>query len=387
MRQPLVLFYENIILSTQKNHQYCRSISVMRYFVTFIKLTFLTTACVFIFSNLACQKKAEEKTTDSNSSSSNTFLYVSSGSCYAGGVTTSAGSNTIVRYILSTGYFERIVADYNSASPGDAPVSMVDNLSNPTAYQLLVAVENTAGRRIDYISKYGGSPSTYLTNANLSGALRQLTALSDGSIMVSKSTAIERFSSGKSRTTSGANPYISAPGSTCATSTTLIPSVTTLSNGKIIFSHAAATPNNKIGIIASTGYSTTADCLSVQAAPTTTAMPTAVLVHSSGKIITAWGSTTSASNFIYSYDLDATTNTWSNPVASYTDFSIVNGISAIVEDKGTGDVYVANGASTHNNIERFKFDSTTKVLTRVGVVPYIGTSLFTKCVSSMWISN
>jgi hypothetical protein len=200
---------------------------------------------------------------------------------------------------------------------------------------------------------------------------------------VSKSNSIEKFSVAKARVLQGASPYVNAPGLGCATSTTLISSVTTLPNGKILFAHSAATPNNKLALISSTGYATTADCLTSQAAPNTTAMPSALLFHSSGKLLAAYGSSTASSNFVYAYDVDMIANTISNPTAAFNDASTVNGPSAIAEDPTTGEVYVANGNQNFNTIEKFTFDPTTKLLSRVPGQPFLGSQIYTRCVSDM----
>ena len=208
----------------------------------------------------------------------------------------------------------------------------------------------------------------------------------NGSLLVSKTTAIEDFSSNKARILQGANPFVNAPAGACATSTTLISSMTTLPNGKIIFAHAAATPNNKFGVISSTGYAAASDCLAAQTAPNTLALPTAVTVHNDGTtVLVAYGSTTAASNAIYTYTVNATTGAITNPVSAFSDFTIVNGPSAMTEDSTTGIVYVANATSTANTIEKFTLSG--GVLTRAGTTPYLPSSVYTRCVSSMMVSS
>lgn len=306
-------------------------------------------------------------------------LFVASGTCYAGGVTTSTGSNTVVKYD-SNGNFKKIIVDYNQLSPGDSPVGLSFNSQG----QLLIAVENTSGRRIDIVNQDGSGLNTYLSNSTaLSAQLRSVQLLPDSSLLISKSSAIEKFSSAKARILSGANPYVSAPAGVCATSTTLISKALALPNGKIVYTHAAATPNNLIGVISSTGYSVLADCLKSQAAPTTTALPSAMIYTSTNKLIVTYGSTTNSSNFIYSYDIDQNTNTFSGITNSFNDFSIINGPSAIAEDRYTSSVYISNANSAFNNIEKFTYDPVGKILTRVGSAPFIPTSIFTKCVSAM----
>lgn len=297
-------------------------------------------------------------------------------------MTTSTGSATIAKYDLD-GNFLDLVADYNQMSPGDSPQSVFDFDSS----RLLVAVENAAGRRIDLVSKNGSGISTYLTNSTaLTAILRRLLYLSDGSILISRNTAVEKFSPSKARVTIGANPYVNAPAAPCATSTTLISSILTLPNGKILYTHAAATPNNKIGMISESGYAAAGDCLTSQAAPTTTALPTDMILHSSGKLLVSYGSTTAASNSIYSYDVDQSSNTITNPILSYSNISILNGPSAMVEDPANGDVLVANGINTFNTIERFSFDPSLGTLTKIGTMPFIQSNVYTRCVSALRIA-
>lgn len=334
------------------------------------------------FSAASCgQQQSDELDpgTAASGSSSNESLYVASGGCYGGGVTLSAGSGTVAAFDPATGAFRRVIVDYASYSPGDTPVAIADY----DATHILVAVENTSGRRVDLVSKFGQSVSTYLSNSTaLNGVLRTIRRLTDGSLLISKSSAIEKFTPAKGRVLQGSNAFIQSPGSTCATTATLISDFVMLSNGKVLFSHAAATPNNKLVLISSTGYATTADCLGTQAAPTTTAMPTAVLAHSSGKVLVSWGSTTAASNFVYSYPVNATTNAFGTPVAAYSDNGVlVNGPTTLAEDPLNGDVYVANGLSTMNTIERFSFDSTAGTLTPRSI--RFGPNLYTRCVSAM----
>lgn len=349
-----------------------------------LKILFTIFLAVFCLQGCGNADSDKFNTSYDSSHSSGKYLYVVSGGCYGGGVTTSTAASTVSRFNKKTGAFDKLLIDYNSMSAGDNPVSVVDKDANT----LFVATENTGGRRIDIIKKDGSSWGTYLSNTTaLSGVIRNLRLLSDGSLLVSKSTAVEKFNAAKARILVGANPYINAPASSCATSTTLISSLATLPNGKIIFAHAAATPNNKIGVISASGYSTTADCLSTQAAPATTALPTAILMHSSGKLLVAYGSTTAGSNYIYSYSINATTNAITGATAAYSDITNVNGPSAMTEDPETGDVFVANALNTFNTIERFSFDPTTGLLTKIGSAPFISPQVYTRCVSSMVVGD
>lgn len=308
------------------------------------------------------------------------LLFVASGTCYGGGVAVSTGSNTVAAFDLDTGTYRRTVVDYNVASPGDTPVAMTDYDDE----HLLVVVENVAGRRIDIVNKDGSGAQSFLTNATaLNAVLRSIRRNSDGSLLVGKLTAVEKFSSSKVRLTQGANPFVNNPAGSCATTNTQLTDVDSLSNGKIIYTHAAANPNNKVVIVSATGYAAGGDCLGVSAAPATTALPTNLLIHPSGKLLVSYGSTTLASNSIQSYDLDVTANTITNATAAFSDTSIVNGPSSMAVDSDTGRVFVANALSTFNTIESFTLSGGT--LTRQGSAPFAGPNIYTRCVSSMYV--
>lgn len=312
------------------------------------------------------------------------YIYVSSGTCYAGGVATSTGSATIARFRYEDGAFDSIVMDYNTFAPGDFPVGLL-NFDNEN---LLVAIENASGRRVDKVAKDGSQFNVFLLNSTaLSGILRDIKRSADGSILISKSTAIEKFTTSKARVTQGANPFISAPGSVCATTATLISSFALMPNDKIAFVHAAASPNNKLNLISSSGYVTTADCLGTLAAPVTTAMPTSVIYHSSGYLVVAYGSITPASNLIGAYTLDYENNIIGSFIESFKDLSVINGPTVMYEDPVTKEIYIANGAAAYNNIEKFTIDSMTGLMQRVGQSSFIPQNIFTRCVTGILISN
>lgn len=315
-----------------------------------------------------------------NSALHTRYLYVASGSCYAGGAAVSTGNSTIAKFDINTGAFVGLVADYNIYGNGDQPASVV----NFDSSHLLVAIENAAGRRIDLLSRDGSTPTTYVSNATaLNGVLRNISVLSDSSILVTKAAAIEKFSAGRARVTQGASAYINAPAAPCATSTSVMTSTTVLPNGKIVYTHAAASPNNLIGVIASTGYSVAANCLSGTASPYTTALPTSSLyVSSAGKLLVAFGSATAASNVIHSYDVDLTAGALSNDIEAFNDQSIVSGPTRMAQDATTGFIFVANGASALNNVEKFTFASD-GTLSKVGTVPFITSSVYTRCITSI----
>lgn len=311
------------------------------------------------------------------------LMFVVSGGCYGGGVALSTGSSTIVALDMTTGSLHHIVRDYSQLSPGDTPVEVQEFDED----HILALVENTGGRRFELVRKDGADGQTFLTNTTaLSAVMRFFKLLTDGSILVSKSSAIEKFGANKARVTQGANPWINAPAGACATSTTLISSLDVFpSTGKIIYTHAAATPNNKFALISATGYAAAGDCLAASAGPTTTALPTSVIIHPGGKTLVAYGSTTTASNLIYSYDVNDAANTIGGATSAYSDAAVVNGASAMAVDDSTGLVYVASALSTFNTIEEFQLSGAT--LARTRSLPFAGPTFYTRCVSSMAIMD
>jgi hypothetical protein len=306
------------------------------------------------------------------------YLYVASGACYGGGVATTAGpSNTVARYDLKTGTLDKVVIDY-STQPGDQPVAM----SEFDDTRIQVAVENAAGRKVQLVRKDGGGATDRIVNATaLNGIIRGFAFLNDFSVLVSKSTAIEKFGPSTARVLQGANPFVNAPAAPCATSTTLVSSVAVSTTGKIIYTHAAATPNNRIGVIRDTGYAIAADCLASVAGPTTTALPTRVVFHPDGRLLVAYGSTTAASNFIYSYTFNDTSGAIAGATVAYNNNGIVNGPSSMAVDPDTKDVFVANVTAGFNTVERFTYNA--GVLTRVPGPSFILAGAYTRCIADL----
>lgn len=100
----------------------------------------------------------------------------------------------------------------------------------------------------------------------------------------------------------------------------------------------------------------------------------------------AYGSTTAASNFIYSYDFNGTTGAISNATAVYDDGGVtINGPSSMAEDTDTGEVYVASVNANFNTIEKFTFADNT--LTRSVGPAFIPYSVYTRCVADMRVSQ
>jgi hypothetical protein len=345
----------------------------------------------------ACQDLRNAATTPGTdddptpSAPSGNFLYVASGACYGGGVATQLGVQTIARFSLASGLYDRTIADYLNLSGGTTEVpNAIDSFD---ADRLVVAVETgSTTRRIDLVDRSGTGVQTYFSStAAFNQVLRAIVKLSDGTFLISKGATppsgttggIEKFTSGKSRLLQGANPWILNPAGSCTGSNVTVSGAISLpQTGKILMAHAG-TGAARLALISAAGYAATGDCLAVAASPLATSMPTALLQHPSGDILVAYGNPLSSGNFIYSYRVNETTNTISAGTVAYSNSSVVMGPSAMAVDPSTGDVFVANAASTFNSIEKFTYDSTTQKLTRVGSLPFVQQQLATRCVSGL----
>lgn len=330
------------------------------------------------------------------------YLYVASGVCYSGSNTTftaTTSSNLVYRIKAEDGSRDITIADYNSypATSGDSPAGLVEwDDSN-----LMVLVENTADRKIEYVPKIeDGTRSIFTGNTTiLSAVLRHLFKTSDNSVLISKSSIIEKVTSSGVRI--GA-PFIPTNmGTTCGAANANITSLSLLSNNKIIFTNAAAS-NNRIGLISATGYAGTSDCLAAQAAPNATAYPTAsVYIPSASQLIVAYAGNaiTTNLNSIYVYDINETANTISNATKIYDAASypatydyLLYGISTMAYDSETSELYISTAVSSATTvvnyaIEKFTYSTSAKTLTRIGSSPFYNYGFDTKCISQMAIAT
>jgi|GEM_PF-1655428 len=375
-----------------------RTLNISPRFLVFAALSALAlSSCKQIRSVGDEDDGGGEEAADPSTPSAGDFIYVASGACFTGGVVTLPGVQTISRFSLKSGLYERTIADYLRLS--GVTTEMPNAITGYSKNKLLVAVETgSTTRRLDLVDTGGSSVQTYLSSSlGFTQVLRHVFRMSDGSVLVSKGAtpptgttgAIEKFNPSKSRITQGANPLVLNPltngAATCTGSNvTVAASISLPTSGKILLAHAG-TGAARLALISATGYATTADCLATIAAPIVTAMPTAMVQHPSGDILVAYGSATTASNYIYSYKVDETTNVISAATLAYANPSIIMGPSAMAVDPDTGDVYVANGASTFNSIEKFSYNTTTQTLTRVGSTPHIEPGVLTRCVSGLHI--
>lgn len=312
------------------------------------------------------------------------ILYVTSGACYAGGQqTTSAPANLITKFDAVTGANLGVIADYNGFF-GDSPVGM----DNWDSENLLVAVDNSAGRRIDMVRKDGTGTSTYLVNSTaLSGVLRSLTVLPNHSILVSKSYSVEKFNANKSRVMNGNNPFINSPAAACSGSNTLISSVTTNSIGQILVAHAGARPNNRVFAVSANGYVNSSDCLSSASPLDVASMPVAVAWHPAGDLLVAYGSVITGANMIVSYRFDFDTGLIHDGVVAWSDADRIGAPTAMTVDAETGEVFVANGSLVFNSIEKFYYNTIDRSLQPLTEFAFLPSTIYTRCVSSMVASD
>ena len=341
------------------------------------------------------------------SSTSSRYLYVAAGVCYSGNNTTFANttsSNQVYRIDLTSGQREAIIADYfaSPSSAGDSPAAIA-SIDSENLYVLVENATNAALRRVEKVEKKSnGARSAFSNNTTaLSAALRSMTLLSNGDLLVAKNTAVEYLTSANARV--GA-PYINATAAPCATSTTLIPKALTLSNGKVVFLHAA-TGQNRFGIFNTAGGTT---CAVNQAAPNAVAFPTtAVYDSTNNKLIVAYAGNASTTdlNSIYIYIVNETTGAITSPQKIYdaslypsTYSYLLYGISAMTYDAQTSTIFIAtaiNNATTVVNysIEKFTYNpaligvTNSQVLTRVGTSPFYPYDNDTRCISDLLVSD
>jgi len=401
--------------------------------------------CLIVLSG--CVKKKDEESIATGASK----LYVATGSCNSGtGITTytTTATRTLEEYATEDGTHTATLLDYNASGTfvsATHPKSIVDNGNS-----LFVLNENattTSERKVILVPKSAplSFSNHYSSPTVLSGIVLSLYKDEEGSLLISKSTAIEKISASPIRLPAGANPWVNAPGGTCATSTTNISTVLALpkyagaATGKVVFTHQGATAAlDRIGIVSSTGYFATSDCLNgvqisavshTKAANLTSGTvafnatgtsPTAAVFipHANGtiigKLLVAYSNGQTSNNAAGTYNLNhglvmwdvdetsTTAATLSNPIVVFDDSTVLFGISALTYDPISGYLYVATAGEpgvvnqTTNgygyNIERFSvaFDAShAPTLTRVTNAgkPFIKGGANTKCISSLALGD
>lgn len=311
------------------------------------------------------------------------YLYVASGTCYAGGIATAAASNIVVKYDIYTGARVGTIVDYRTQAPGDSPVGITSKDDDT----ILVAVENAnGGRHVDQIRRDGTDGWPYLLNTTiLAASLRDIVALSDGGALITRTTVAEKISAFRTRIPAAAS-FISAPAAPCATVNTNLTFGKELGNGRILLGHAGASPNNKIVAINANGYTAAADCLSARAAPTPTSMPVAAASVGSDKFLVAYAGVNTFNNLVVAYQYDTGTTAIASATATnaMTNTSYMYGASAMAFDAENNTVYIASSPASSEKIEKFTWNSTTNTLTRVGSTPFVQASDLT-CISGLYV--
>jgi hypothetical protein len=372
-----------------------------------------------IFSLLtACDAPVEEESdAGSVGSAANPYLYISSGVCNAGfGLTTYAAttaSNVIFRINSSTGQYEGRVADFSTIA--DAPASPVA-IADYDDENLLALVEHTSLRRVEVIKKaLAGDRSTFYNNNSatapigmLTGVGKALLKVADG-FLVSKTTAIEKMDTAKLRKAgTGTASWVLSPGGVCSAAATNINSMTTYpttgntSGYNIVYTHnpnASNATTNRFGVInGDTGWNGTTGCVSNQSTVSAGATPVAsVYMPDVHRLVVAYAGTNVAlQNSLYTYAIDeaATSNVISDAFKGFEDPNVLFGVSAMTYDQTNKFLYVASASAIATNfttgntvykVEKFSYDSTTKLFTRVGTVPLYAGNIETRCISSMFI--
>lgn len=411
-----------------------------------LKLTLLTLILINVFS---CQKAEEELASIADTNTN--VLYVSTGACNSGpgqtAYTSATATRTIERFAVSNGASLGALFDYGNAQSG------MQQLMSPAAIynsgsSVFVLNEGGAGQR-NLIRVPKSTPYTYtipIANNALAftNALTAFTIDDEGSFLISKNSAIEKFNSISTRLTASGAAWVTSPGGSCASAAASVASVLTLPTssgitGHVIYSNQGVTSStNRLGIIyGGTGYINTSNCLSgaqinttahtkasnlssgtIAFIPTGTGPTSMVLVpFTSGtvkaKLIVSYsnaqtynsvsGSVTTLNHGIAAWDIVQTspsTASLVNPVVLVENHNKVFAVSAMAYDSSDNSLYVAvggvlgsNNQTTGNagyNIEKYTLDltqSTGPTLTRVGTQPFILGGSNTKCISGLAVGQ
>jgi hypothetical protein len=398
-------------------------------------LKFLAALGVLTLGAFSCQKKADDVVAPKK-------LYVASGQCYSGsGITTytaaTGASRVVTTWDADTGASNGVFTDLNYAtniSTGTVPQKLIDNGDS-----VLMLTENgtTFGdRKVWKVLKsnpnaqYGvfvNEPNAFASGA--ANITRSFGVDVDGTVLMSRSVAIEKLTSVGARIVKGANnPWINpaiATGTCFTAAATQIQAMQLMSpfspanQGKVVYIHSGTTAaTNRIGIVQRTGLvsgdgtacagSNPVGGLStvphqnapnlpaggtafVAPGPSVTSMvyiPTPAPATTTAKLITSYSaalntqnsnSTVLGLNFaIVMWDITETSDTAAtvaNPVILYKDESIIWGISAMAYNSSDGSLFVAVGGAPSNmdqtanvygyNIEKFALNINTPSLTRV----------------------
>jgi len=408
----------------------------------------LVTTMTLTMVMVACQKKSE----DASATAAPKTLYVSTGACNSGGgVTTylaATATKTIERFGSDNGAHKGTLIDYTVSNflASTTPQNMIDKGSELWVLNENAVVAAAAERRVIRIPK--ADPLNYKVHyANLTsmnGIMRGLASDVDGSMLIGKTTAVEKINSVPVRVIANTFPWVNNPQSTCTGSNvaisgvTLLPPLTALGAGagKIIMAHqGTTTAANKLNVIRESGYFGNTDCvmgttiasishtLATNLVAKTVAFnavvgtsPTSMVYidtpggATTGKLLVTYSNnqqsnTTAAGAYnvnhaIVAIDVNDTalgTTTLGPATILWDDYSIVYGASAMAYDASTNSLYVAVGGepgvapaayaanSVGYNIEKFTLDTTNWTLSRVAPnnQAFIRGNENTKCISDM----
>ena len=414
-------------------------------------------ATLTLFS-IGCQKSEEDPVVPSVVEVIPRKLYVASGACNSGtGVTTytlpagaGAASKVITKWDATAGTYEGVFLDFNTGSfvAGSGPQQLIDD-----GDYIYAAVENALAINRAIIKIPKSDPNSYITwyaNATtLATILKGFARDADGSIMIGRSTMIEKITAAQARATIGAAAWINAPGGNCATSITQMNAVSILApltaagytSGKIIFTHGNNTAaTNRIAIVRDNGYIGLTDCLAGAqtnlaghvpasnrparvmafnalgpqptsmvyiplATPTATATGRLIVTYSAAQVSNSAAGLYNLNHGIVAWDVleDAVggVTLTTAPVVLWDDMSVVYGASAIAYDSTDSSIYVGVGGepgvavaaySTNNvgyNVEKFTYSVSANTLTRVTVNnrAFIPGNATTKCISGITVGE
>lgn len=395
------------------------------------------------------------KSSDDTVAAAGKNLYIASGACNSGiGITTygsAASSRMISKVNLASGarsYFLDLSSPYQGGNlaPETSPQSLIDDPVSNSVLMLTENAVNAGDRKVFTIPKATSYNMSVYSNDVLAltstpaHITRALAKDVDGSLLFSKSIAIEKLGTNTLRIPQGANPWVNNPAGLCGTTATLISSMVVLppyspaTTGKILYAHnVAVTANNRFAVISQDGYSVAGNCAGgaqvagvvhsyapnvtgpAIAFPAVQGVNVTAMVYIStgtgtGKLIAGYSSAlatelnnnTNQNYAIVMWDVtesSTTAATITNPVILYRDFSIIFGISAMAYDASTGHLYVATAsqpgvanqttAGYGYKVEKFLLDINTPSLSLVQVnnKPFIDRSSATKCISSMLVAD
>ncbi len=343
-------------------------------------------------------KKAEEIVAAINNAAPSKHLYILSGSCYAGGVTTAAPTNKLYKYDVTKKQMLGAIVDFRGIAPGDSPVGITPHMTDSS--MLMIGIENaTQGRRIYEVNRNGSGGALWNSNQTLLGTqVRGLATTSDNGLLVARSTMIEKITPFGTRATNSAGAVFitlaAAGAAPCSLPiTTVLTFAHEISNNRILIGHATNNPNNKIGVIGTNGYAVTGDCVSAAVQPTgmaNTALPTAAVNLESDVVAVAYAGNNTLDNFIRVNTYNATTGALGTTTADKVFFNgaaYFRGASAMTYDSANKILYVALSPMGFETIEAFQWDSTAKTLTRIGSTPFISGNLDLSCISGLYYGD